>query len=132
MKKSYLVFIVATLVLISAILWFYNSGTSFKILDNLHLVVIFVVVFFAVFIGVRRFTSERRGEPSEDELSKKIMQKASSASYYISLYLWLLLMYIADKGKYETDVLFGSGILGMALIFFLTWVFFYFRGLRNE
>ena len=32
-----------------------------------------LVVGFAIFLGIRRFKSEKRGEPSEDELSKSIL-----------------------------------------------------------
>ena len=132
MKRSYLVFIVAALVLITSIFWFVNSGPSLKLADNLQFVVILVILIFAVFIGVKRFTSERRGQPSEDELSKKIMQKAAAVSYYFSIYLWLALMYIADKGEYETHILFGGGILGMALILAISWVVIYFFGMKSE
>jgi hypothetical protein len=60
------------------------------------------------------------------------MQKAAALSYFISIYLWLVIMYLTDKLKIETDVMFGWGILGMAVIFASSWFFFHFRGIRNE
>lgn len=133
MKRSYLVFAVAGMVLLSVLFWFFNSNSSINFGENiLQFLVILVLVIFGIFFGIRRFKSEKRGEPAEDELSKKIMQKAASISYFISLYLWLLLMYISGEGYAETEVLFGWGILGMGVIFAVTWVIIYFFGTNKE
>jgi peptidoglycan/LPS O-acetylase OafA/YrhL len=94
--------------------------------------IIIIVVAFAVFVGFKRLSSTRRGEPAEDELSKKVMQKTSSLSYYISLYLWLAIMYFSDRFKYETHTVIGAGILGMAITFAICWIVINFRGVRNE
>ena len=93
---------------------------------------IILVVGFAVFIGYKRVTSAKRGEPAEDELSKKVMLRTSSLSFYISLYLWLVIMYFSDKLKLETHTIIGVGILGMAVTFAICWIYFNFRGVRNE
>jgi len=74
---------------------------------------------------------KKRGEPAEDELSKKILQKASSMSFYISLYIWMGVMYYSDETKLETHSLIGTGILGMAIVFCACWVIFKIRGLRD-
>jgi hypothetical protein len=131
MKKSMLVFLVAGLVTISCLLWFLRAGFSFELTDLLQIGIILVVLGFAVFIGISRFRSERRGQPSEDELSKNLMKRASSLSYFISLYWWLLLMYFSDRTSLERGSFIGAGILGMAVILAVCYLFFYFRGLRD-
>jgi hypothetical protein len=40
-------------------------------------------------------------------------------------------MYVSDKVKWETHSLVGAGILGMAIIFFLSWLGVKLFGLRN-
>jgi peptidoglycan/LPS O-acetylase OafA/YrhL len=132
MKRAVLVFILAALVLITTGLWFFSSSNKLNLSNFLALAVIILVVGFAVFIGYKRLTSAKRGEPAEDELSKKVMQKTASWSYYISLYLWLAIMYFSGRLKYETHTLIGAGILGMAIIFAICWLVFNFRGIRNE
>lgn len=132
MKKAILIFIVATIVLITCGLWIFNSPVIAGHKNILSIAVIILLVGFAMFIGFKRFTSAKRGEPAEDELSKKMLTKTSSISYYISIYIWLFIMYISDKTIIETHTLIGVGIIGMALIFALTWVIIYFRGIRNE
>jgi peptidoglycan/LPS O-acetylase OafA/YrhL len=132
MKRAILVFIVAALVLFTTGLWFISSKTNTNSMELLQYGVIIMVVAFAVFVGIKRFGSARRGEPTEDELSKKVLQKASSMSYYVSLYMWLGFIYFSDKIKLEAHSLIGAGILGMAVIFAICWLIFNFRGVKNE
>ena len=132
MKRAVLVFVLAAMVVITTALWFFSKTNKITTVDIVGLGVILLVVGFAVFIGYKRFTSSKRGEPAEDELSKKVMLRTSSLSYYISLYLWLVIMYFSDRLKLETHTIIGVGILGMAVIFTICWLVFNFRGVRNE
>jgi peptidoglycan/LPS O-acetylase OafA/YrhL len=109
-----------------------NANISGNIQEILMISGVLILVGFALYLGFVRISSSMRNEPTEDELSKKVMLKASSLSYYISIYLWLFLMYISDKTKMETHTLIGAGILGMALIFFMSWIAIKLYGLKNE
>jgi peptidoglycan/LPS O-acetylase OafA/YrhL len=132
MKRAVLVFVLAAMFVATTALWFFSKTNKITTVDIAGLGVILLVVGFAVFIGYKRLTSAKRGEPAEDELSKKVMLKTSSLSYYISLYLWLVIMYFSDRLKLETHTIIGVGILGMAVIFTICWLVFNFRGVRNE
>jgi peptidoglycan/LPS O-acetylase OafA/YrhL len=130
MKKSLLIFIIVFLVIGTVVLWILNSGLNS--LNLLMLGCISIVVLFALFNGIKRFRSASRGEPAEDELSKKMLTKASSISYYISIYFWLVLMNFSDRIKLESHSLIGAGVLGTAIIFALCWLVIWLTGLRNE
>lgn len=132
MKKTVIVLLIAALVLITTGIWYFSSGPVARNSDLMPFGIIIILAGFAVFVGYKKFSNARRGEPTEDELSKKVLQKASSLSYYISLYMWLALIYFSDRIKLETHTLIGSGILGMAVIFFICWVIINFIGIRNE
>jgi ABC-type transport system involved in multi-copper enzyme maturation permease subunit len=132
MKRSYLLFIVALVVIVTSGLLFFNSNWNTGSFELIQFGVIALLVAFALWIGLSRFKSERRGEPAEDELSKKIMTKASSLAYFISIYMWLVIMYLTDRNKYETDLMFGTGILGMGVIFAVCWIIIRIRGVRGE
>jgi peptidoglycan/LPS O-acetylase OafA/YrhL len=132
MKKSLIVFLVAGLVLISMGLWFFSSVKEFKMMDLFHFGVITLIVGFAVFVGLKRLRSEKRGEPVEDELSKKILQKTAAISYYISLYIWVFLIFLKDRVKFETEELLGTGILAMAVTFGIAWLILNFKGIKND
>jgi peptidoglycan/LPS O-acetylase OafA/YrhL len=132
MKKAIIVFLVAALVLIATGLWIFSSSGNLKSFDLLTFGIIILVVGFALFIGFKRLTSAKRGEPAEDELSKKILMKTAAWSYYISLYLWVAMLFIKDRVSLDTEELIGAGILGMALSWVILWLIFHFKGVRNE
>jgi peptidoglycan/LPS O-acetylase OafA/YrhL len=130
MKKSFLAVIVSVLVIITTVLWI-SDALSLSLGEYIQFLIIGILVYFGLYVGYRRFTSEKRRQPAEDEFSKKILQKSAAISYYISLYLWLIIMYLTDKLKVETDIMFGWGILGMAVIFAGSWIFLNLRGLKD-
>lgn len=132
MKRAVIALLVSVLVLVSVILWLRMSPEGMNIYEVTQIGIIFIMVAFGLFFAWRRFSSVRRGEPVEDEMSKRVMQKASSLSYFISLYLWVFIIYINDRLDSDTEVLIGSGILGMAIIFAICWLIIYLRGIRNE
>ena len=130
MKKSFLAVIVSVLVIVTTVLWM-SDALSVSLGEYIQFVIIGILVCFGLYVGYRRFTSEKRGQPAEDEFSKKILQKSAAISYYISLYLWLAIMYLTDRLKIETDIMFGWGILGMAVIFAGSWIYFNLRGMKD-
>jgi hypothetical protein len=131
MKKSIVIFVLAALVLLSTAFWVMNTKLSDNLPEILMITGVVIIAGFAVYIGVIRFRSALRKEPAEDEFSKRVMTKASSLSFYISIYWWLFLMYMSDKTSLETHTLIGAGIMGMALIFFFSWIGVKFIGSGN-
>ncbi len=132
MKRTVLIFVIAGLVLITTGLWYIKLSGTTGYIDLLHFGVIFMVVVFALFAGYKRLTSVIRGEPAEDELSKKILQKTASISYYISLYIWIFLIFLKNRVSFETEELLGTGILAMAATYGIVWLILYFRGKKYE
>lgn len=132
MKKSHTAFIVTGFVFISVGLWFFKSFELLSAMDVLHFGVMTLIVGFAIFIGFKRLRSEKRGEPTEDELSKTVLQRTAAISYYISLYIWVFLIFLKDRVKFETEELLGTGILAMALTFGITWLIINSKGIKND
>jgi hypothetical protein len=131
MKRTILIFVIALLVLLTFILWIMNTRMGWNFPEILMIAVGLIVVGFAVYLGIARVKSTLRKEPPEDELSKTVMLRSSSLSYYISIYLWLFIMYISNRVNWETHTLIGAGILGMAVIFCASWLGVKLFGLRN-
>lgn len=130
--KKFIIGIVLTFVIIVGLLIFWKPDTL-GINDILQsFLVLIIVVSFGFVIAFRRFMSVSKQEPIEDELSKLILQKAASFSFYVSLYLWLLISYFSHKLDFETEQLIGYGIICMALIFVGSWYFFRIKGLSND
>jgi peptidoglycan/LPS O-acetylase OafA/YrhL len=132
MKKVVIMFVIAAVVIFTAVLWFMSIDTAYKPADLIKLGVVILVVGFALFAAYKRLTSAKRGEPAEDELSRKVMQKTAAFSYYISIYLWLALGFFSDRLKMETHTVIGIGIMAMAVSFAICWVIINFTGVKNE
>jgi len=132
MKKAIMIFIVSAIVLASAIFWLITLGAEFSSTNIFQFGVLFIIVAFAVYIGFKKLGNAKRGEPVEDELSKKVKTKAAAMSYYVSLYWFLVLMYISDKLDLETNTTLGIAILGMAIFWFVFWIYYNSKGNTNE
>jgi len=94
------------------------------------IILVLVAVFGLLFI-YRHFNSIRKGEPISDELSRMLLLRASSLSFYVSLYYWLAISYFSDSLNLETQQLIGYGIIGMAIIFTVIWSILKILGIRN-
>ena len=130
-RTSFVILLIGVVTLSLGAWVYYSKNDSLEIADLMQYAIIVVLLAFALIIGIRRLKSERRGEPAEDELSKKIMQKAASTAFYISLYWWLVMSYLSDNWEMETGSVIGRGILGMALIFVLSWFFYKMKGVES-
>ena len=130
-RTSFVILLIGVVTLSLGAWVYYSKNDSLEIADLMQYAIIVVLVAFALIIGIRRLKSERRGEPAEDELSKKIMQKATSTAFYISLYWWLVMSYLSENWEMETGSVIGRGILGMALIFVLSWFFYKMKGVKS-
>ena len=94
-------------------------------------VVIVIITVLGLLVIYNRFKGFKKGEPTSDELSRMILQKASSLSFYMSLYFWLVISYISESLHYETEQLIGYGIIGMAIIFVIIWSIINFLGVNK-
>ncbi|MBN1197658.1 MAG: hypothetical protein JXA62_09650 [Candidatus Aminicenantes bacterium] len=122
MKKTVVSLVISVLILAALILWALEGGVSNDIREILMMAGVVLLVGFGLFIGIGRARSLRRKEPPEDEMSKNVMNRAASLSYYISLYMWLLVLLLSDRINMPVNSLIGSGILGMAVIFLFCWI----------
>jgi peptidoglycan/LPS O-acetylase OafA/YrhL len=131
-SRTYLLYTVIGSLLVFAGFWaYYEVEGNFRTSELFEFGIIILLVAFALFIAIRRFSSERRGQAAEDELSRKVTQKAASSSFYISLYMWLLVSLLSREVNISTETLIGYGIVGMALLFAGNWLFYKVRGVKD-
>ena len=123
MRKTIFVAILSVSVLVSLILWWVRSGSSLDTKGSLMIAIQLVVVVFAVIFAFRRLKSAKQKLPVEDEMSKKILRRGAATSYYVSMYMWLAFMFFEERIDLERSTLIGAGILGMAAIYALSWIY---------
>ncbi|MCU0458406.1 MAG: hypothetical protein MUE37_04850 [Bacteroidales bacterium] len=132
MKRGVIALLVSATVLATTAFWFFGMEKSVNAHDIMSFAVIIILVGFGIWFAIRRFSSAYKGEPQEDELSKRIVQKTAAWSYYISLYMWVFMIWLKDRVTMDTEQVLGAGILSMAVIFMLCFIFHKLRGIRHE
>lgn len=103
--------------------WLIFNNDQMNTQEILMIGALVLVVGFALFLAFRRLRDAKENLPTEDEMSKKLMRHGTSTAYYISLFMWLGVMYLSDKTKLECHSLIGAGIMGMAIAFALGWIY---------
>lgn len=123
MRKAIIIAILAVLVLGTMIIWFIRSGATLDFGGFSIMIIQFVVLVFAIVVVFRRLKSAKQNLPAEDEMSKGILRKGAATAYYVSLYMWLAFMFFEERIDLERSTLIGAGILGMAVIYALSWIY---------
>lgn len=132
MKRTILITVIALLVIVSFIIWITSSELSFDFGTALMILIPVVILAFAVIKVVQGVSDARNQMPAEDELSKMIMLRTGSTSFQLSLFLWLVIGSVEDRIDLEGHTIIGAGILGMAILFALSWIYHRFIRRRHD
>ena len=123
MRKTMFLAVLSVAVLLTMIWWLIRDGSEMDTKMILMVVIQLVVVGIAIVLAFGRLKNVKQNLPPEDELSRGIKRKAAATAYYVSIYLWLIMMVFEEHINLERRTFVGAGILGMALIFALSWVY---------
>jgi len=137
MKRIFIPVFTLTMILIIAGIWIFQTGnsnqnSSFFTSEIIFVVAIVILFIVSIFFAFKRMKNRKQGLPEEDELSKRIVNKAGAKSFFASLFLWLALLYVHNNSTVDTELLFGYGIIGMAFIFITLTIVFNIRGIKDE
>ena len=105
------------------LLWLFNSESAFTGSASIMIGIQVVVLAFATLVVVKRWTARKQNLPAEDKMSKRILQRGAATSYYLSIYMWLAFMFFEERIDLERSTLIGAGILGMAVLYGLSWIY---------
>ena len=84
------------------------------------LMLIIVALVWKLFVFLRNYYNDlKMGMPIRDERTKKVRMFAAGYAYFISLYIWLMLLMFHKFLDYDDALILG--LLGMALSFGLSW-----------
>jgi len=89
------------------------------------------VILGAFFLAYKRLASERRGLSPEDELSRRIHEKAAARAFFWSLFMWTFgCAALVDSGV-AADVVLGIGVIFMGLIYIFSWLYYNRMGIEG-
>lgn len=115
--------VLAVALITSFTYWLIFHSDEMDLQEILMIGALVLVVGFALFLAFRRLRDAKAKLPTEDEMSRKIMRRGAATSYYISIYMWLVIMYFEDRIDLERSSLIGAGIMGMAIIWAISWLY---------
>jgi len=92
----------------------------------LGIIIAITILAFAIFVFRRGNKDMREGFPLRDERSKKVMQKAMSMAFLVSLYLLLVIGFLSEDIIKFRDVSQATGLAigGMAILFAAFWAYY--------
>ena len=129
--KTFLAFYITFLFLALAGIGLYQNEILPKSLEIIHIGIMIGIIGIGLYQGYLKLRGDRKGQPADDEFSLFILHRSASFSFLFSLYMWAGIVYLFVKTDIKAGILFGIGILGMAVLFALCWVFFKIRGSKN-
>lgn len=133
MKDLFLPVFVITWVLVLSGLWVIQPDETLStVFEAVYVVLIAVFFLLSIYFASRRRKLRKQGLPQDDELSRKVNEKAAATSFYISLILWLLLIYLQSHSEINSKWILLFGIVGMAITFIISWLIFNHSGINYE
>ena len=122
--KSVFMVLLAVIVAGSLIIYAFSSG-NLGYSAILVVLAAFLLIFFGLF-ALRRYRDTSKGLPFEDERSRRVMEKATSKAFYVSLYLLLAIGFLSEDIIKFRDVSQASSVsIGiMALLFLIFWLYY--------
>ena len=137
MKKLFLPVSILTIILVLAGIFIFQKGTPddstlFMYAEIIYIGILAIFFILGIYFGIKRITASNEGFPEEDELSRKIVQKAGAMSFYISFCFWIIALYMLLNNIADPRLLFGFGFVGSAMTFVVTWSVLNNRGIADE
>ena len=137
MKKFTFQVVFLAYVLILSGIWIYQTGTveentTSKASEVILVLMIASFLILAIYLLIKQRYLKKNGVTTDDELTFKITQKAASSSYYVSLTIWLVLIYWQSHLLAASNVMIGYGVIAMALSYVFFWLYYNAKGVGYE
>jgi len=119
--------IISLIVIVTGTLFSYASFKNGEIAGGvLGLIIAIIILTFAFIVFKRGNNALKNGFPIHDERSRRVLEKASSKAFYVSLYMLLALGFFSDNIIKFRDVSQATGIAvgGMAILFLIFWAYY--------
>ena len=89
-------------------------------------IIAITILVFAIFVFKRGNRDLKEGYPLKDERNKKVLEKASSLAFYVTLYMLLAIGFLSDDIIKFKDVSQATSlaVAGMAILFAVFWAYY--------
>jgi uncharacterized membrane protein len=92
----------------------------------LGIIIAVSILAFALFVFRRGNRDLKEGYPLHDERSRRVIEKATSRAFFVTIYLLLAIGFLSDNLIKFRDVSQSTSVAvgGMAILFLLFWVYY--------
>ena len=92
----------------------------------LSILISLTIIGFAIFVYRRGIRDIKEGYPLKDERSRKVIEKASSMAFYVTIYLLLAIGFLSDDLIPFRDVSQATSlaVAGMVILFVIFWAYY--------
>jgi uncharacterized membrane protein len=121
------IIIISIIVILTGGLFAVNAFKNSEIVGGtLGLVIAISILAFAIFVFKKGNRDMKQGYPLQDERSRKVLEKASSKVFYVTLYLLLAIGFLSEDVIKFRDVSQATSLAvgGMAVLFFIFWTYY--------
>ena len=130
-KTTMILLPIGTLTFLAGI-FVYSRVEEIKTIEYIVFGVIILIALLGILLSIKNLIESKKGLTTEDELSKKIREKASSQSFTISFYLWTMILAFTMDSGIDGKTLLESGLIGMCLIYGGFWFYYNNKGIDSE
>ena len=119
--------LISLIVIATGVLFSYGSFSNGDVGGGiLGIIIAVIILIFAIIVYKRGNRDLKKGQPLKDERSKRVIEKASSLSFYITLYILLAIGFLSENIINFRDISQATsiGVGLMALLFLLSWVYY--------
>ena len=110
---------------------FQEDTTILLVSSILHMIMIVILFILGIIQGIKRKRATEEGFPEDDELSEKIARKSAGISFYLTLFIWLILLFVNSFIEIDSRLIFSYGFIGMSLTFVITWLVINSQGIKD-
>ncbi|MCB0636190.1 MAG: DUF2178 domain-containing protein [Lewinella sp.] len=131
-SRSLLMIMVALTVTATLGAWMYMSMETLELGAILLFAGAGLIVLGSFYIAYTRLRAERAGLPGEDELSRRVMEKASAGAFVATIWiLTILIMFVVDSNLRPEHVL-ELAIVLIGLAWVGLWIYYHSQGIEGE
>ena len=105
-----------------------------KTAELIYVIMLAVIFGLGIVLAIKRSRELKMGLPVEDELSRHILNRAGSITFFISLLIWLIVLYteVHKVIDIEAMYLFSFGLIAVCFVFLISWTVINFGGAGHE
>ncbi|MBT4166461.1 DUF2178 domain-containing protein [archaeon] len=121
------ILIISLFVIITGTLFAIQSFKNQKVTGGiLGIIIAIIILIFAIIVYKRGNSDLKNRLPLKDERSKRVIEKATSMAFLVSLYLLLAIGFLSENIIKFRDIsqATSTAVGGMALLFLIFWIYY--------